>query len=67
MDTTKLKASQCWTISSYLNSASSRFEDLANQCWTIGLRDQFLKQRDEAKHLARLFAAADGATLIVEE
>ncbi len=63
---TKLKASQCWTISSYLNSAASLFEDLAKQPPDI-LRDQFLKQRDEAKHLAHLFALADGATLVQED
>ena len=64
---TKLKASQCWTISSYLNSAASLFEDLAKQSPDIGLRDQFLKQRDEAKQLASLFALADGATLVQED
>ena len=66
----RLTSEQCFTISSYLRTAAEEFKKLADFAMIApplpGLRDQFLKQHDEAMALADMFAVADSANLIQE-
>jgi len=62
---------QCMTISSFLGSAASKFDEIAKsmreQPQYAGLAEQFDKQAREARQFSVMFINATGATLEIPE